>query len=158
MKLPQILKLVFFVLLCEAAGALGSFFTISAIPNWYVTLNKPGFTPPNWVFGPAWFTLYALMGIALYLVFSKGLGKKDVQHSIYLFGLQLIVNVFWSAVFFGAHSLLGGLVVIVLLWVLILATILRFFRISPAAGVLLIPYLAWVSFASFLNFSIVKLN
>ena len=110
----------------KGAGVIGSFFTIPAIPTWYQTLNKPGFSPPNWVFGPVWTTLYFLMGLALYLIWQKKKGWT-------IFAIQLALNVLWSAVFFGAHSIFGGLVVIVCLWLTILATIASFWKISRPA-------------------------
>ncbi len=154
----NISKLVFSVLVCEVAGIVGSIFTVSAIPTWYSNLIKPSFNPPNWVFGPVWTTLYFLMGIALYLVWIKDLKRKENKQATVVFAAQLVLNVLWSIVFFGGHSISGAFAVIVMLWVLILGTLLLFFRISKVAGLLLIPYLVWVSFASVLNFYLLKLN
>jgi benzodiazapine receptor len=154
----NILKLVISIVACQCAGLIGSIFTTPAIPTWYETLAKPSFTPPNWLFAPAWVTLYVLMGVAAFLVWRKGLGIENVKAALITFLVQLVLNVLWSAIFFGAKSLVGGAVVIVLLWIAILFTILRFFKISTVAGGLLIPYILWVTFASALNISIVALN
>jgi len=154
----DILKLVVSILACQCAGFIGSIFTMPAIPTWYETLAKPSFTPPSWLFAPAWVTLYVLMGVAAFLIWRKGLDIRNVRTALIIFLVQLVLNALWSAIFFGAKSLIGGAVVIVLLWIVILFTILRFFKISAAAGGLLIPYILWVSFASVLNISILALN
>lgn len=146
------------IVLCQLAGLVGAIFTTPAIPTWYASLRKPFFTPPSWVFAPVWLTLYTLMGIALYIVWKKGIAKQEVRRAVSLFGIQLVLNVLWSAVFFGAKSPLFGFVTIVLLWLALLATIVVFYRISKVAGILLIPYFVWGSFASILNFSILMLN
>lgn len=151
-------RLLISILLCESAGILGSLFTVSSIPTWYASLAKPSFSPPNWVFGPVWTTLYALMGVALYLIWMKGLKKRASRQAVTVFAIQLTLNALWSIVFFGGHSILGGLVVIAALWLLIILTIVKFWKISKTAGWLLLPYLAWVSFAAILNASLFKLN
>ncbi len=135
---------------------MGSIFTFSAIPNWYVTLNKPFFSPPNWVFGPVWTILYILMGISLYLVWISK--SKIKQNAINLFFVQLGLNVLWSILFFGLRNPALALIDIVALWVAIFLTIKSFSKINKLAGNLQIPYLAWVTFASILNLSIVLLN
>lgn len=147
-----------FILLCLGAGAIGGLATAPAIPGWYASLNKPAFNPPNWVFGPVWTMLYVLMGVAAYLVYEKGAGKREVRMALALFGTQLGLNVLWSLLFFGLQSPLFGLVCIALLWFAIAATIIRFYPLSRPAGALLAPYLLWVSFASILNFYIWVLN
>ncbi len=136
---------------CLVAGIIGSLATFPSIPTWYATLVKPSFSPPNWLFGPVWTTLYVLMGIAMYLVWQK---KGELK----IFMLHLAVNAGWSIVFFGFRSISGGMVMIIVLWVLIVAIIKMFYRVDKTAAYLLIPYLAWVSFASFLNFSLLMLN
>lgn len=146
------MKLIISLLLPQLAGLVGSLFTFSAIPTWYATLNKPSFSPPNWIFGPVWTILYILMGISLYLVWSKG--KRGVA----LFKFHLVINSSWSIVFFGLRSPFLGLIVIVVLWITILALIRIFWKINKLASVLLWPYLAWVSFATVLNFAILILN
>jgi translocator protein len=139
------------------AGALGTIPTARAIPTWYRTLDKPDWRPPDYVFGPVWTTLYALMGLALVLVRRERRGSTTDQAQA-VFGLQLALNLAWSFVFFGGRSPRGGLAVITLLWVAILATIAAFSRVKPVAALLLVPYLGWVSFASILNAEIARRN
>lgn len=140
------------------AGFIGSLFTREAVTTWYVTLRKPVFTPPSWLFGPVWTALYVMMGIALFAIWRKGAGIPGVRSAIVLFVVQLILNTFWSIAFFGLRSPLLGVVVIAALWVALLLTVASFFRISSLAGWLLVPYMLWVSFASVLTFSIYFLN
>ncbi len=158
MKSGDIIKLVVSIVACQAAGAIGSIFTTPAIPTWYAALEKPFFTPPNWLFAPAWITLYVLMAIAAFLIWRQGLEHKEVKVALLVFLVQLILNALWSVVFFGLQSPLWGMVVILALWVAILLTILRFFKLSTAAGALLLPYILWVSFASALNIAVWVLN
>jgi benzodiazapine receptor len=157
MKMMDLLKLVASMTLCQLAGFLGSLFTIPAIPTWYATLRKPFFTPSNWVFGPVWISLYTLMGISLFFVWRRT-GHTKFKVAFIFFFVQLILNTLWSAAFFVLKSPLLGLIDIVLLWIVILLTILNFFQVSKFAGVLLIPYLLWVSFAMLLNFFLWVLN
>ncbi len=140
-----------------AVGALGTIPTAKAIPTWYRGLEKPSWNPPDRVFGPVWTTLYALMGLALVLV-RRQPPAAESHRAQAVFGLQLALNLAWSYVFFGARSPRGGLVVIGLLWVSILATIAGFWRVRPLAALLLVPYLGWVSFASLLNAEIARRN
>jgi len=154
----NLLKLAVSLLVCLGAGWIGSIFTTPSIPTWYAGLAKPSFNPPNGVFGPVWTLLYLLMGIALFLVWRKAPQAPGAGLALVLFLVQLALNVLWSILFFGLRSPLLGLVDILLLWAAILATMLLFFRVSPAAGALLVPYLLWVSFASVLNFAIWRLN
>ena len=158
MKIKDIGKLVLCVVACLGAGAIGSIFTQQAIPTWYATLEKPAFNPPNWVFMPVWTFLYILMGIAAFLVWRRGLENRQVRIALIFFLVQLILNASWSFFFFGLQSPLYGLIVIVVLWVAVLFTSLGFYRISRAAGVLMWPYLLWVTFAAVLNESIWLLN
>jgi translocator protein len=151
-------RLIASILICFVAAAIGSIFTTPQIPGWYAGLVKPWFAPPNWVFGPVWTTLYLLMGIALFLVWRKGLERPDVRQGVALFATQLAFNVAWSWLFFGLQSPVKGFVGIVILWVLILATLIRFWKISRIAGALFIPYLVWVTVATFLNYGIMVLN
>jgi len=132
---------------------VGSIFTTPAIPGWYATLQKPSFSPPNFLFAPVWTTLYILMGISLALI----LNKKN-KTAIIFFVVQLVLNSLWSILFFGLKSPKLAFVEIIFLWLAILITILKFFKISKLAGWLFVPYLLWVSFASVLNLTIVKLN
>jgi len=147
-------KLIASIIICELAGVVGSVFTFSEITTWYTSLQKPFFNPPNWVFGPVWLTLYALIGLSLYIIWIRGADRTALKW----FSVQLALNALWSIVFFGAHSLLWGLVTIVLLWLAILATIMKFAKISKIAAWLLVPYIIWVTIASMLNFSVWLLN
>ena len=157
-RIINILKLVTSLVVCQCAGIIGSVFTTPAIPTWYAALQKPAFTPPNWLFAPAWITLYLLMGIAAFLVWRVGLGNRRVRTALVIFLVQLALNSLWSVVFFGMQSPLYGVIVIAILWLMILLTILKFSRIAAAAAWLLMPYILWVSFASALNISILILN
>jgi len=156
--MKKTLTLIAFIVICELAGILGSIFTMPSVPGWYAGLAKPPFNPPNWLFGPVWTLLYALMGLAAWLVYEKGVESPDVKRALSVFAAQLILNVLWSIAFFGAHMILGAAVVIILLWAMILLTILLFRRISKPAAWLLVPYILWVSFASVLNVSLFVLN
>ena len=152
------LKLILSIIICQAAGLIGTIFTMDSIPTWYAALNKPTFNPPNWLFGPVWTVLYLMMGISLFIVWKEELKNKIVKSAFIIFMIQLFLNTIWSVVFFGMQSISGGLIIIVLLWIMILFTIIKFMKISRVAGILLIPYLLWVSFATFLNYSIFQLN
>jgi benzodiazapine receptor len=137
-----------------AAGWVGSNF----VPGeWYAALTKPVWTPPNAVFAPVWTVLYVLMGVAAWLVWRKA-GFAGAGAPLTLFIVQLVLNALWSYLFFGAHQLLLAFVEVVALWIVILTTVVSFWRIVPAAGVLLIPYLCWVAFASALNVQLWRLN
>ena len=154
----NIAKLIISIIICQLAGLIGYIFTRPAIPTWYASLRKPFFTPPDWVFGPAWVILYILMGIAASLVWQKTSDPKQARNALILFGVQLVLNAFWSFVFFGLKSPLAGLIEISILAAAILLTIQKFLGVSRTAGMLLIPYFIWVSFASGLNLSIWYLN
>lgn len=147
-----------FILISEAAGIIGSFFTVSQIPTWYADLNKPFFNPPNFLFGPVWTTLYALMGISAYLIWEKGIKKESVKNALILFIIQLSLNSLWSIIFFGFQNPGLAFIEIIILWILILKTFISFNKISKPASYLLTPYIAWVTFAAILNFSIYLLN
>ncbi|MFH1473615.1 MAG: TspO/MBR family protein [Candidatus Aenigmatarchaeota archaeon] len=147
------IKLLLFILICQGAGIFGSIFTAPSIGEWYVDLNKPFFTPPSWMFGPVWISLYTLMGISLYLVWDK----RD-KISISLFSIQLGLNAIWSLLFFGLQNPLYGLAGIIPLWFAILLTIIKFYRIDKKAGLILIPYILWVTVATALNYYILILN
>lgn len=158
MKINNALKLIIAIVVSELAGIIGSVFTASSIEGWYAGIVKPSLNPPAWVFGPVWTTLFALMGIAAFIVWRKGLDRRDVKIALGIFVLQLALNTLWSIVFFGFHSLGGALVEIVFLWLAILATIIAFSKISKPAAWLLAPYIAWVSFAGYLNYALWILN
>lgn len=151
-------KLVITIAISELAGIVGSVFTASSVASWYTQLTKPTINPPAWVFGPVWTTLFALMGIAAFLVWKKGLERRDVKIALALFIGQLVLNTFWSIIFFGLRSPGGALTEIVFLWLAILATIIAFARISKPAAWLLLPYILWVSFAMYLNYVLWTLN
>jgi tryptophan-rich sensory protein len=141
-----------------AASSIGSFATVRAIPRSYAGLAKPSFNPPEWLFGPAWTVLYVLMAVAAWLVWKRGFGAPGVKLALAAFLVQLVLNALWSIFFFGLRSPLAGLVDIIAMWLAILATIFLFFRVSVPAGILLLPYIAWVSFAAILNAAILRLN
>jgi tryptophan-rich sensory protein len=153
----KIKKLGISLLLCFVVAFLGSLVTTPSIDTWYVTLQKPSFNPPNWVFGPVWTVLYFLIGVSLFLIWSKKTKNKD-KKPLQFFLLQLGLNLLWSIVFFGLHSPIGAFITIVLLWAAIFYTIILFYKVSKNAAYLLIPYLLWVSFATLLNLAIVILN
>lgn len=151
-------RLVSAIVVCQLAGVIGSVFTVSSIPTWYAGLEKPFFAPPNWLFAPVWLSLYTLMGVSLYLVWSRGVDDRSVRIALSVFGIQLVLNALWSILFFGLRSPLLGLVEIAALWIAIVATIVLFYRVSRTAGLLLIPYIAWVTIAAALNGFIWTLN
>lgn len=158
------IKLIACIALCQSAGFLGTFFTLSAIPNWYLYLEKPFFSPPNWIFGPVWTTLYTMMGISLYLNWIKLSDKKFTKQysyirlSIAIFLIHLIFNTAWSIIFFGMKDIFSALIVIIIIWGFIVWMIKRFYQTDKWASWLLVPYLAWVSFATLLNLNLWLLN
>ncbi len=152
------IKLIIAIAVSQLAGIIGSLFTARAIAGWYTTVAKPAFSPPAWVFGPVWTTLFVLMGVAAFLVWKRGLDRRDVRIALGIFIGQLVLNTLWSIIFFGLHSPGGALIEIVFLWLAILATIVAFAKISRPATWLLAPYILWVSFAGYLNYSIWILN
>lgn len=158
MKSGDWLKLVAAILVCELVGIIGGIFTLSAIPTWYAELNKPPFSPPNWLFAPAWAVLYALMGIAVFLVWKKGFQKKEVRFAAGVFAVQLVLNFLWSFIFFGMKNIGLALMEIVLLWLAIGWTIWEFKKVSQKAAWLMLPYWTWVSFAVILNLALWRLN
>ncbi len=158
MKSKNILALLTAVVISEAAGLVGSVFTVGAIPTWYVTLAKPALNPPAWVFAPVWTILYLLMGISAFLVWRDGRSRKEGKRALWVFVPQLVLNVLWSVLFFGLHSPALGLICIVALWLAILWTMIAFWKISRLATYLLVPYVLWVTFAAYLNLAIFVLN
>lgn len=190
MKLNNFLKLIITIAVSEAAGIIGSFFTISAIADpstgsgqqaWYAELVKPALNPPSWIFVPVWIALYFLIGVSLFLVWKNNwkiknliledrpkawnawserlwVGDLNKENAIAVFGVQYILNISWSLVFFGLHLPSAAFFEILMLWVAIIFTIINFYRISKPAAYLLAPYLLWVSFAAYLNYSIWMLN
>ena len=158
MKLNNRSKFIASIFLCQFAGFLGALYTQPAIPVWYSSLLKPSFSPPNWIFAPVWTGLYFLMGVAFFLIWAKAADSTQSRSAKILFLIQLGLNVAWSVIFFGLRFPFGGFLLIMLLWAMILATLIVFYRLSRAAGLLLVPYLAWVSFATVLNFFLWFLN
>ena len=148
------LKLITAIAICELTGILGSVFTASSVSTWYTTLIKPAFAPPNWVFGPVWTTIFALMGVAAFLVWRAGLHRRDVRIALAIGVAQLVLNFLWSVIFFGLRNPGAAFVEIIILWLAILATMIAFARVSRTAAWLLVPYIVWVSFAAYLNYSI----
>ena len=144
--------------ICLLAGAMGSMATQTSVNTWYVTLNKPVFNPPNWLFGPVWSVLFVLMGVSAGIVWNRGFYHKWVKTALYHFGFQLLLNVAWSFVFFGLKEVFSALLIVVSLLILLLFTYKRFKVVNLRAAYLLLPYILWVAFASVLNFSIWQLN
>jgi benzodiazapine receptor len=150
----QIVALIAWLSLCFATAWIGSTF----VPGeWYVQLKKPPWTPPGYLFGPVWTLLYTMMGLAAWLVWKRA-GFSGARLALTIFVVQLVLNGMWSWIFFGMHKVGLAFAEILLLWVMILATIFAFWRQYTLAGAFLIPYLAWVSFAAALNFSIWWMN
>ncbi len=146
------------ILIAEVAGVVGSVYTAASIPTWYAGLEKPWWTPPSWIFGPAWMLLYVLMGIAAFLVWEVRHKKKEAEGALLLYGVHLFFNALWSLIFFGLQNIGLALVEIFLLWLLIIYTMVFFFRVNRAAGWVFVPYLIWVSFAMVLNYSLLSLQ
>jgi len=179
--MKKILKFIISIIICQLAGVVGSFFTVPAIGDWYAKLNKPSFTPPGSFIGLVWVILFFLMGISLYLVWSKNWqinisaegqerkawnrfseklwsGTWREENTIAIFILQLVLNILWSVIFFGLKSPGPAFFELIMLWFAILYTIANFYRVSKTAAYLLIPYIFWVSFAGFLNFRLWRMN
>jgi translocator protein len=144
-----------FIILCLGVGFVSGVMTAGAMVDWYPTLNKPFFNPPSWVFAPAWTFLYIIMAVAAWRVWLAGPSSKPALN---LFFIQLVLNFLWSVFFFGMHSPALALIDIIAMWIMIALTMRAFFKIARPAGWLLVPYLAWVSFAAILNASIWWLN
>jgi tryptophan-rich sensory protein len=155
--LREWLGLAGFIVICFAAAGIGGAFTGPAIGGWYALLKKPAFNPPNWIFGPVWTVLYLSMALAAWLIWKRQ-GFAGAMLPFTFFFIQLALNCLWSIIFFGLHNPGLACADIILLWSAIAATLLLFYRISPAAGGLLIPYLAWVSYAALLNFALWRMN
>ncbi len=149
--------LIVLLVICFAAAGVGGAVTTPKIPGWYAALAKPSWNPPNWIFGPVWSALYLAMAVAAWLVWRQG-GLFDAATPLALFGIQLFLNVLWSCLFFGLQNAGAAMIDILLLWAAIAATMVTFWRRSTVAGILYVPYLAWVTFAVALNFAIWRLN
>lgn len=153
----QLAVLLVFVGICLAVGVVGAALTASAVRDWYPTLNKPAWTPPDWLFGPVWTLLYLMMAVAAWLVWRRA-GWPASRTPLTLFAVQLLLNAAWSGLFFALHSPASAFADILLLWIAIAATIWSFARVSRSAGALLVPYLLWVTYATALNGAIWGLN
>ena len=155
-KQKQFFGLIGWLLVSFAASAIGAVASIQA-QSFYAELTQPSWAPPGSVFGPVWTTLYALMGIAAWLVWREG-GFQKNKTALTLFLVQLVVNALWSWLFFAWHLGAFALIDLIVLWLLIVATLVAFWRVKALAGALLVPYLLWVSFAGFLNYAVWQLN
>jgi tryptophan-rich sensory protein len=154
----KVLRFIISIIICQSAGIFGSLFTFEAVPDWYITLEKPFFAAPNWIFGPVWIILYFLMGVSLYIVWKDELKSKTRNVFFVVFAIQLILNALWSLLFFGLKSPLLGLIDILILDVMLVVTIFYAKRVSKYAAMLLIPYMVWIIIASVLNYAILVLN
>jgi len=152
--MKQVLGLILWIVVSMAAGWVGSQFMPG---EWYASLAKPSWNPPNWIFAPVWSLLYILMGVAAWLVWRKA-GFAGAPVALGLFIFQLVLNALWSYLFFGAHRPDLAFFEVVVLWLFILATMVSFWRVTTPAGALLLPYLCWVAFASALNLQVWRLN
>jgi len=158
MSAKSVVSLAIAVGIVFAAAAIGSVGTSSSVSTWYQTIRRPVFTPPGWVFGPVWTVLYVMMAVAAWMVWRKfGFGPTG-RVPLALFGIQLVLNACWSLLFFGLQNPGLALVEIIFLWAAVLATTVRFWRVAPTAGLLMVPYLLWGSFACVLNASIWWMN
>lgn len=161
-ELPRerpITTLAMAVLGVEIVGAAGAIFTAQGLGTWYEGLQQPLLAPPNWVFGPVWTALFALLGVSLWLVWRRAdSSPRAVRIALVVFAVHFVWNLGWSAVFFGQRDIAGGLAVIGVLWLLILATMRAFDRVDRRAALLLVPYLLWVTFAAYLNYRFWVLN
>lgn len=158
MTVKSFIQIILSIIIAQSAGIIGSLFTVSSRSSWYLELIKPALNPPDWVFGPVWTTLYILMGIAAFLIWKNNWKNKETKIALGIYCVQLVLNATWSIVFFGNQNTGGALIIILALWLAILATIIAFHKISKPAAYLLIPYILWVSFATYLNYSIWTLN
>lgn len=155
--MKKIYKLIISLLIPQLAGGVGSIFTASSVGGWYQTITKSPLNPPGWIFAPVWTALFLLMGYSLYMIWTSE-NAMDKKKAYWIFGAQLALNTLWSVFFFGLQNPGLAFFEIIILWLAILANIIVFYQINRWAGYLLVPYLAWVSFAAYLNYSIWKLN
>ena len=151
-------KLIASVLVCQLAGIIGSFFTFDSVKTWYLTINKPFFTPPSWLFAPVWIILFTLMGISLYLIWVKKIDFLKKKTALIFFSVQLVLNTLWSVIFFGLKNPLVAFIEIIFLWFAIFLTAVKFYPLNKKASLLFVPYLLWVFFAALLNLFIILLN
>lgn len=156
MKIKNPKLLIFCIVITFLAGAIGSVATTPSIPTWYATLNKPALNPPNYIFGPVWTTLYFLIGISFYLYLTNK--RRNDKLGVFLFYIQLLLNSLWSILFFGLKSPTLALYEIIIFWFVIIATAIHFYKVNRISGIIFIPYILWVSFATYLTYSILLLN
>lgn len=145
------------ITICFSAAFLGSMATNASVDNWYTEINKPQWNPPNWIFAPVWTALFLMMAVAAWLIWKQS-GFTRSKMALGAFGVQLVLNVLWSVIFFGLQQAGWACVEIAVLWIAIAVTIYLFYRHSKLAAGLMVPYLMWVSFAAFLNFTVWRLN
>ncbi len=157
MSWSNIAKLIFSLIIPLSIGAVAGMFTSQSVPTWYASLNKPSFSPPNWVLGPVWTTLYILLGISFFLIWKENPSKQR-NLAITVFAIQMLLNFAWSFIFFYFHLIGAALIEIIFLWISIVAMIYLYYKIKPIAAFMNIPYLLWVSFASILNAGYYFLN
>lgn len=153
----QLAVLLVLLAICLGTGVLGAVLTAASVRDWYPTLSKPGWTPPDWVFGPVWTALYVMLAFAAWLVWRR-VGWEASRRALGLFAAQLLLNAGWSGLFFALHSPASAFADILLLWAAIIATLWSFRRVSAVAAGLLVPYLLWVTFAAILNGAIWRMN
>lgn len=153
-----VVELVLWIIAAQAAGAVGSVFTAAGVDTWYLTLQRPPLTPPGWLFGPVWVTLFALAGTGAWLVSRSDAPRRAKRLAHGAFGLQLALGVVWSATFFAATAIAAGLAVILAVWLAVSANLLANARVDYRAGLAMVPYLAWVTFAAYLNYGFWRLN
>jgi len=151
------LSLIPFVVVCFLAAAIGALATNSSVKTWYPQLRRPEWTPPNWLFGPVWTTLYLMMALSAWLAW-RGSNSGVPRFALILFGIQLVLNALWSVIFFGLRKIGPAFAEVLLLWMMLIATAVSFLPLSLLAAWLLIPYIAWVGFASYLNYRIWQMN
>ncbi len=156
--MSSIIKLIIAVAVPLVVGGISGYFTVTGVESWYLAIQKPTWNPPNWVFGPVWTTLYVMMGIALFLVWKEDTSRELKAIAFILFGVQLLLNFFWSFIFFKLEQPGWAFAEILVLWTAILACIFAFGQVNKTAAWLLVPYISWVSFATILNGTIWKLN
>ena len=156
--MSNIVKAIIAIAIPLIVGGTSGFFTVTGVESWYQTIQKPSWNPPNWIFGPVWTSLYLMMGIALFLVWKEDTSSELKKIAIGLFTIQLVLNFFWSFIFFSQQQPGWALVEIVVLWIFILLTIFAFAQVNKTAAWLLVPYISWVSFATILNYTIWQLN
>lgn len=156
--MSSIIKLIIAVAIPLVVGGISGYFTVTGVESWYLTLQKPSWNPPNWIFGPVWTTLYVMMGIALFLVWKEDTSSELKAIAVILFAVQLLLNFFWSFIFFKLEQPGWAFAEILVLWLMLLACIFAFGQVNKTAAWLLVPYISWVSFATILNGTIWKLN